>query len=401
MTTILFVHGTGVRQPAFGAAFERFAGRVAAIRPDSTVAHCYWGDAHGAELHARGVSVPAGSSSRGPGDGVLDPEDDEDAEVALWGLLERDPLFELRLLAAESSLADSEELAPNEVLPGAVLAEAAARLPDDPDVMAAASAAGLDRVLPDAVAGILAEAETTAALGHESPAGGGPRTALALAIVAQSLRLADESLGGTLPFDGDHRDLLVAAVVASLGGSDRGVGSSLGRYGVRLALRMGAAKPLERRRAALTESAAPAAGDVLRYLTRGEPLRAFIEDAVTAVEGPVVLVAHSLGGIACLELLATKALPSVDLLVTVGSQAPLLYELDALPTLAFGEPLPASLPRWVNVYDRRDLLAYVGEGLFPGQVEDREIDNKVGFPRSHSAYFANKRFYALLDEVLP
>ena len=88
-------------------------------------------------------------------------------------------------------------------------------------------------------------------------------------------------------------------------------------------------------------------------------------------------------------------------LVTVGSQAPFLYELNALPTLEFGVALPATVPRWVNVFDRRDLLSYAGEGVFSGRVEDREVDNRVPFPRSHSAYFGNKHFYAVLDEVLP
>lgn len=101
-----------------------------------------------------------------------------------------------------------------------------------------------------------------------------------------------------------------------------------------------------------------------------------------------------------MDLLATQALPQVRLLVTVGSQAPLLYELNALPALPFGTDLPPTMPRWVNIFDRRDLLAYTGAGVFPGRVEDREVDNRAPFPRSRSAYFANERFYAVLDEVL-
>ena len=33
VTTLVLVHGTGVRQPAYGAAFDRFAERIAKIRP--------------------------------------------------------------------------------------------------------------------------------------------------------------------------------------------------------------------------------------------------------------------------------------------------------------------------------------------------------------------------------
>ena len=100
VTTLVFVHGTGVRQPAYGVAFDRFAERIARIRPGHAVAQCYWGGLHGARLNAAGISIPSGESYRGLDDPLLGAGTDEEAEVALWGLLERDPLFELRLLSA-------------------------------------------------------------------------------------------------------------------------------------------------------------------------------------------------------------------------------------------------------------------------------------------------------------
>ncbi|TKS96334.1 hypothetical protein [Streptomyces lasalocidi] len=429
MTTVLFVHGTGVRKASYDATFALFSAGLAAVRPRAEAARCYWGDAHGARLNAGGVSVPAGESDRGPGDVAVEPSaavDAAEADAALWGLLERDPLFELRLAGAEGAFAGPWAgpgrsvpdgpfgQAPHPVSPppgvasrGEELLDVAALSADDPDVADAASAAGLDAVLAAALEAVLnaevleealeAEPET---LG-DSWTDGDLRVALARAVVAQALRMADERLEGTWACDGDHRDALVAALVAALGGSDRGVGAAVGKFGLNVALRLGATRPLERRRSALTEASAPAAGDVLHYLARGEALRGFLAEAVHPVGGPVVLVAHSLGGIACAELLADLHLPAVELLVTVGSQAPLLYELDALPVLPFGRGLPASFPRWVNVYDRRDLLGYVGEGVFPGRVEDRVIDNRTAFPRAHSAYFGNRAFYSVLDEVLP
>jgi hypothetical protein len=401
VTTLLFVHGTGVRQPAYGAAYGRFSDRIGDIRPGLAVAQCYWGGVHGSRLNAAGISIPSGESHRGLNDPLLGATTDEDAEVALWGLLERDPLFELRLLSAMD--ATQEGLPPNALPPRQVMAAAARRLPASAAVAWLAATAGLDGVLPDAVDAVLASTAvaTTDMLRQELAPSGTLRTALARAFVADALLRADEELGGALPLDGAHRDELVAAIVAELGGSDRGIGSSLGRFGLNIALRLGVTRPLERRRSAITEASAPAAGDLLMYMARGEPIRNFIADAVTAVDGPVVIVAHSLGGIASVELLATRALPAVELLVTVGSQAPFLYELNALPTLAFGAELPRTVPRWVNIFDRRDLLAYTGAGVFPGRIEDREVDNAAPFPRSHSAYFANKRFYSVLDELLP
>jgi hypothetical protein len=398
LTTLLFVHGTGVREPAYGVAFDQFAERLAGIRPEHAVAQCYWGGPHGSRLNAGGASIPSGDSHRGLDDALL-PTTDEDAEVALWGLLERDPLFELRLLSASGGA--MEELPPNAVPPGREKAAAVRRLPTSAAVMSLAATARLGGVLPAAMEGVLAAATTADALRQEAALGATIRAALARAIVAEAMLRADEELGGTLPLDGVQRDDLVAAIVAELGGSDRGIGKSLGRFGINAALRLGVTRPVERRRLAITEASAPAAGDVLLYLARGEPIRDFIADAVTAIDGRVVLVAHSLGGIASVELLATRSLLKVELLVTVGSQAPFLYELNALPTLAFGSELPATVPRWVNIFDRRDLLAYTGAAVFPGRVEDREVDNGTPFPRSHSAYFANNRFYTVLDEVLP
>lgn len=432
LTTVLFVHGTGVRKASYDATFARFSAGLAAVRPGVEAARCYWGDAHGARLNAGGVSVPAGESDRGPGGVAIEPSvpvDTAEADAALWGLLERDPLFELRLAGAEGAFAGPWagpgptlphasgppsppspppwSLPPGAATRGDELLDAAASLTEDRGVADAAAAAGLGGVLADALEAVLSAQAVAEALEAEPGAPGDAwtdgdlRTALARAVVAQALRTADERLDGTLPCDGDHRDALVAAVVAALGGSDRGAGAAVGRFGLNVALRLGATRPLERRRSALTEASAPAAGDVLRYLARGEALRGFLAEAVHAAGGPVVLVAHSLGGIACVELLATLRLPAVELLVTVGSQAPLLYELDALPQLPFGRGLPASFPRWVNVYDRRDLLGHVGAGVFPGRVEDREVDNRTAFPRAHSAYFGNRAFYSVLDEVLP
>ena len=142
------------------------------------------------------------------------------------------------------------------------------------------------------------------------------------------------------------------------------------------------------------------AADVLLYLSRGELIRNFIERTVESCREPVILLAHSLGGIACLDLAIMQRLSHVTRLVTVGSQGPLLYELDVLTSLPAGKQ-PSDLPPWTNFYDHRDLLAYVGEALFPGRVCDVEIDNRSPFPGAHTGYFDNPQFYSLLASLLP
>ncbi|UJW32506.1 hypothetical protein L3Q67_01580 [Saccharothrix sp. AJ9571] len=383
MTTILFVHGTGVRGASYEKSFKHVVAGIARIRPSWRVARCYWGDELGAKLLAGGASIPTGASRGGP---------DDDPEVALWWALERDPLFELRTLAAAGA-GEVPDLPPSAEPPGEWLAEVARTLPTGPLAELLAEA-GLADAFPGVVAEVLADETCADLLLREHEFGDALPELLSRAFVAYAL--ADEMV------DGDTRDDLVRATVDALGASGRSVLGTAGKTTANLLMRIGGSWYVDRRRTAWSEAAAPLAGDVLIYLTRGERLRNFIAKRVAELDGPVILLAHSLGGIAALELLATRSLPQVQQLVTVGSQVALLHELDALPTLPFGDTLPASVPQWVNVYDRRDLLAYQCAELFCGRVEDRAVDNRTPFPTAHSAYFfsKNRRFYGLLDEVL-
>jgi hypothetical protein len=149
------------------------------------------------------------------------------------------------------------------------------------------------------------------------------------------------------------------------------------------------------------------AGDVMLYQSRGGPIRECIRACVADATRPVVLLGHSLGGIACVDLLAAAAsdgAPRVDLLVTAGSQAPFLYEIGALASLGPDDPLPDHFPTWLNVYDPRDILSYVAGPVFrpPGSnaqlVSDVAVDNRQPFPMSHSAYWCNSEFW---DAVAP
>lgn len=87
--------------------------------------------------------------------------------------------------------------------------------------------------------------------------------------------------------------------------------------------------------------------------------------------------------------------------MTVGSQAPFLYESGSLPTLEHPAPLPPHVPDWLNLYDRRDLLSYLGEGLFPGRVTDTPVDSRQPFPAAHSAYWTNPAVFRHIVERLP
>jgi len=118
-------------------------------------------------------------------------------------------------------------------------------------------------------------------------------------------------------------------------------------------------------------------------------IRSFIREEIGKYPGPVVLLGHSLGGIACVDLLLESDPPKVPLLVTIGSQAPLLYEVNALSGMPYdpNAKLPSTFPKWLNVYDRDDLLSYVGGKLFPDWVEDFHAGSGIPFPDSHGAYW--------------
>ena len=90
-------------------------------------------------------------------------------------------------------------------------------------------------------------------------------------------------------------------------------------------------------------------------------------------------------------------------LVTVGSQAPAVYLIDALHILEAGpDGRPTTPPHtpWLNIYNREDLLSFCAKRVFSGYdgITDVAVDAGVPFPASHSAYFSvDSTFEAIRD----
>ena len=155
----------------------------------------------------------------------------------------------------------------------------------------------------------------------------------------------------------------------------------------------------EDRREALFDILGPQLlADVIGYQAHRESiqqvLRAELAAAVRAARGrPVLPVALSLGGVALVDLLASWPEAPVEACVTIGSQAPLLYTFDAIPSMPYDEANPPFLPvAWLNVYDTRDFLSFLAEPLFRrrdgvASVVDLRVRSGRDFPRSHSAYW--------------
>ncbi|OPF78218.1 hypothetical protein VT50_0220130 [Streptomyces antioxidans] len=440
MTSVVFVHGTGVRAKSYEKSLARVVSGLGRVRADIRVARCFWGEEHGASLGLGGASLPVRTKNRGAGDdGLLD----EDDPLAVWALLEVDPLAELREFA-QAVRDDDEEtgFVPGRVDPWETIADKVRAL--TLESVAPRSAASAASVAPEAGKPELAPGSAAPAAGQ--PGGGLPRLIADLAphLDEAADRVADEisgSLGGTSPadgiepiaaravyalavqraegpyrdddplaVDGADRDAVVGALTERLGGTDRSGFVAGAAKGVAVRALNSYLSPLSSLartfRGGITKGSVPASGDILRYQVRGAgvraAIRAAVRDATESGDGPVVLLAHSLGGIACVDLLAEPDPPAgVELLVTVGSQAPFLYELDALTALRRDEPLPAAFPRWINVYDEQDLLGFVGEKVFPGRVTDLRVNTRQPFPRAHTSYFAHQRLYDLLAPELP
>ena len=93
MTTVLFIHGTGVRNPGYEETFQLIEQKLQAERPDLKVERCLWGDSLGTKLNAQGASIPLYDATL-----ALDEGEEEDYFVVLWEQLYCDPFYEYRVI---------------------------------------------------------------------------------------------------------------------------------------------------------------------------------------------------------------------------------------------------------------------------------------------------------------
>lgn len=231
------------------------------------------------------------------------------------------------------------------------------------------------------------------------------RTAVAHCLIAQIINKASSFF--LPPIDPDDRDLLRDHIVDTLGGRDKGFGSSFANLLMGSTLLL--SNPAIRAdRPSISSVVGPPTGDLLLYQARGQGIRDHIESCILAASksGPVVIVAHSLGGIAALDLLIQKDLwkQHVKALVTAGSQGSYFYEIGALWSLdkTEGSALPAHFPkkRWLNIINRWDFLSYPTEGVFPTHAEDYEVTGLAPFPLSHWAYWRKKEMWRQIQRFV-
>ncbi|MBG1265280.1 hypothetical protein [Nostoc sp. WHI] len=391
MTTVIFVHGTGIREREYNETFKIVEQKIHAQRPEIKVAPCLWG-ALGAKFSENRASVPLEDATLALSQGEVD------AEIVLWGQLYCDPLYELRLLSLkpiESENAFGEE-------PGDILESRVASLIPTSQLQAKLQEAGIAEIFEQAREAVIHSEPYYQALLTVSETDLSEYYApIARAIAAQAIFISEQQEKfPPILTDAQLRDNVVELLTLALGEAELGLGSWLLKPLVELALPMGT-NYVRGNRLELTDKISPMPGDILLYQTRGEKIRQFIQQQIEEAEPPVVLLAHSLGGIACVDLLVQQQLSQVELLVTVGSQAPFLYEINALYSLEYGQLLPEHFPEWLNIYDLRDFLSYVGNKIFCDRVQDVRVDSKQPFPRSHGAYWTNAKTWEAIISRLP
>ncbi|AOY82957.1 hypothetical protein BJP36_26645 [Moorena producens JHB] len=393
MTTLVFVHGTGVRQAAYEQTFKIVEGFVTKERPDITVVPCFWGEQFGSKLNAEGASIPLYDATL-----ALDQGEEEDQTIILWQELYRNPLYELGLLSFKPRTGGDSN--PFGEQPGDQLHDRLLDLIPTGELQEKLQAAGIAEVFDQARRHVTRSAVYQEVLNQVSDSDSDCYDTIARAIVAQAIFDSQQHHHGFILPDPELRDQLVKSLSNALGKEeDLGLGDWIQKP---LSLLAGPATAWVRsKRGAITEANTPTPGDIILYQSRGHKIRDFIQKTIEDAEPPVVILAHSLGGIACVDLLVTQPIKQVESLITVGSQAPFLYEINALYSLEFGQPLPDFFPEWLNIYDSRDFLSYIGATLFPNKVQDVLVDSKQPFPQAHSAYWTNPATWKAIIPRLP
>ena len=391
MTTVVFVHGTGIREREYQETFKIIEEKIHAQRPDVIVSPCLWGGELGAKFNNNRASIPLQ-------DGTLALDEGEDPDIVIWGQLYRDRLYELRLLSLKPIEAEN----PFGDAPGDSLQALVASFTPTPELQAKLQETGIAEVFEEAREAVIHSQPYHQALLTVSEADVSEYYApIARAILAQAMWMSEqqEKFPPVLT-DANLRDQVAQLLTLALGEAELGLGGWLLKPLVELALPIGT-NYIKGNRLELTDKVSPIPGDILLYQARGEKIREFIKQQIAQAQPPVVLLAHSLGGIACVDLLVQQQLSGVELLVTVGSQAPFLYEINALCSLEYGQLLPEHFPQWLNIYDLRDFLSYVGKKIFPERVEDVRVDSRQPFPRSHGAYWTNADTWKAIIPRLP
>lgn len=380
--TIVFVHGTGVRLSKFQRTLEH-ARRVASQAGISEAfVECAWGDPLGVQFEGRSLPDPPSRAKLA----------EEAEDFARWNWLFDDPLFELDKLTIRDPDASKPIPMPGSKPAWLILWEKIAAYQPTPELELLLARGDLNDAWADAWSTVTHSPITRMAFEASAHELAEASHALARAVIAQLYVDAEAS-----DIPGPNRALRQSLFNRLIADWDQQV-YGLGAFFASM-LKRAVTQVLRHHRESFSDSAVLPIGDILLYQSRGEQVRQFIRDKIDAATPPVTLIAHSLGGIACVDLLLLPDPPVVERLVTVGSQSPFFYEIGALYSLKPPAPLPSDFPPWLNLYDRNDFLSYVAGRLWPA-VKDVEVESGNPFPESHGAYFADEAVWRTIRDFM-
>ena len=364
MTTgsVLFVHGSGNRREQAGYYGARIAANLRV--PADRMHLSSWGDSVGPD-----PALPTLARTMPP---------EGPPEVETNDTILADPYGPLRRLAA----------ADRAVQPGCDGTD------DARAVLGLLRFGGLDLTdarLPEAH---LAAAAVEVAESPELAAAGGDAVACidaaVTAAVARAVQRQGSAAAGAAWANVDPIGRVKAALSTAAMGGVGIIGTTDGELSGPISLWL--SRQFARHRTQLMQDHILVAADVLFYQRHSAAIRAHVRHEIEALAPPRLILGHSLGGIILVDtLFGEDAVPSdVKLLVTFGSQSPLLVALEA-----FGDVRPGRVP-WLNIWSRLDFVSFLAEPLWPGKVTDAQIAVDVGFPQAHDAYYESRQFYATI-----
>lgn len=159
-------------------------------------------------------------------------------------------------------------------------------------------------------------------------------------------------------------------------------------------------------RGALAEATARSFGDIVAYrdTDNGAAIRNRVLERARAggidPSKPIIVVAHSLGGLVVVDMLLKGDLRARRL-VTCGSQPAMFHVLKQLPSLVpyapgKSSPVSANIASWTNLWHPMDVLAFVASPVFALHDGRAPTDIRIDTPLStiladklwmHSAYW--------------
>lgn len=411
MATFLFIHGTGVRENDVANSVKLIEAGISGfnqLKEAHSVKFCFWGGELGTPTRTTFLSIPD-YESRG-GEVVVDEKGESNG---LWELLYADPFFEINLLIIKASGAEKESKAITAMRKDLKSKlDGLTKIKQELETLLVKG--GLQQHFESCRKSVSDSSEFQSLIDVAVPPMGPYRRATARSICALSaITSNNELIFPRFQEDRELRKEIIDKLTSELGGEEAFIPSWVAKPFIK-----GFLKHVHSQFGRYVRDNYRFVGDILLYQTKGSTIRKAIKAKINECDGPVVILGHSLGGIASFDMLVEEAkahpngdsqiLNKVTMFVTVGSQVPFLYELNCLQSLRNdgkpeqAEKLPLTFPkRWLNCYDPNDLLSYVAEGLFPGNlVKDIPVKSNTVFPEAHSAYWSQQTMWKAIEAGL-